>query len=277
MKTILSSLLSDLSGMFSGYSTVYRPVAQPAMRVEARDVEPDGNIDPVEDGTIEVLPVPADVIQAGPEPSLDSQNHQPPREPPTVPAEVVETKPETDGNGAGQQLDEIRRLADLQGTRLQVIEEALGAMGEDRRLLEGQEAIIRDLSTRLRQAEEAQAANAIIKPVISGLIQLFDTVWSARQDWGKHRPANADEWISNCLATLDGEILQMLNAHGVVQMTDTTDVLDPKRQRVVRTESPRQWQDGAILERGRPGFYRNGQVERPEEVVSAKVRKEVAK
>ncbi len=277
MKTILNSLLSDLSKLFTGYQPGYRPLVRPAKRIETGEVEPVGNIDPVEDGTIEVLPVPVAVMPPGPEPLRDPQNNPPLHEPPVVPVEAVGTEQEKDGNGIETRLDEICRLTALQGTRLQVIEEALGAMSVDRRLLENQEEIIRDLSTRLRQAEEDQTAKAIIKPVISGLIQLFDTAWSARQDWGKHKPANVDEWITNCLATLDGEILQMLSAHGVVLMEDTTDVLDPKRQRVVRIESPRQWQDGAVLERVRPGFYRNGQVERPEEVVSAKIRKEVAK
>ncbi|MEI8120793.1 MAG: nucleotide exchange factor GrpE [bacterium] len=181
---------------------------------------------------------------------------------------------QTAGGDAGLRDDiaTIREGVKTQGHQLLGIETAMTAVVDGRRLLEGQEAVIKDLSTRLRQAEENQLTIAITKPFVSGIIQLFDTVWNATQDWAKQRPANVDDWVPNVLATLDGEIMALLNRHGVEMIRDTTDRLDPRKQRVVRTQIVHSIQDGTILTHLNPGFYFNGQVVRPEEVVMAIVK-----
>ena len=231
-----------------------------------------GDIDPAALGVGTEVTTPGALDKGAP---VQTEGNAPPPQTPveapasTVPAVVA---PDEDDAWLRDQLAAIARQLEVQGSRLQKLEEAMGRMGESRCLLEEQEKRIQDLTTRLREAEECQTAKAIMEPVVAGVIQIFDTVWSAQQEWKKQHPVNVDEWISNCLAALDGEIMAMLNRHGVVMIQDTTDVLNPGKQRVVRTEYPRQVQDGAVWALVRPGFYHNGRVARPEEVVVAKVK-----
>ena len=207
--------------------------------------------------------------------SVQAEANTPPVQlpvPPSTPTETIAPSPDENNDWLRDQLVIMTRQIELQGNRLQKIEEAVGLAKDSRQLLEEQEELIQNLTTRLREAEEKQITLAIMEPVVSGLLEIFDTVWNAQQSWKQQRPANIDEWITNCLATIEGEIIAMLNRHGVVMIQDTTDVLNPGKQRVVRTEYPRQVQDGAVWARLRPGFYHNGRVVRPEEVVVAKVK-----
>ena len=175
-------------------------------------------------------------------------------------------------NGAElrEQIEGVSKNIEILGDRLLKIEATLEEAGDGRVLLEEQEKIIRDLTTRLREATESQLINSIMGPVVARLIQLFDTVWSAKQDWGKQKTLNADEWIPNFLDVVEGEIMAMLNQYGVTMIKDTTNVLSPGKQRVVGTQSPKQVRDGEVLSVVRPGFVRNGRVERPEEVIVAR-------
>jgi len=192
---------------------------------------------------------------------------------PKVEAPPVETKavvPAVSDPWLKEQIGSVLQRLEACGNSLKKIEDAIETSPDNHRVLEEQETTIRDLTARLRQAEECQISEAILGPVVADLIQIFDTVWKARRDWAKERPGNIDEWIVNCLGALEGEILAMLNRHETVMIQDTTTILNPAKQRVVGTQMPRQIRDGEVVSVVRPGFVRNNRVERPEEVVVAK-------
>lgn len=205
-------------------------------------------------------------------PAPASQN-TPPSQPlanETPPIERNAVVPAASDTWLKEQVESVLQRLEACGNSLKKIEDSIEASPDNRRALEEQETTIRNLTARLRQAEECQMLEAILGPVVADLIQIFDTVWKARRDWTKERPGNVDEWIVNCLSALEGEILAMLNRHGTVLIKDTTTVLNPAKQRVVGTQTPRQIRDGEIVSVVRPGFVRNNRVERPEEVIVAK-------
>jgi len=152
---------------------------------------------------------------------------------------------------------------------LRNIEESIARAEAVRSLLEEQEKVIQDLARRLREAEEKEITAAVTEPVVAGLIQMFDTVWSAKRNWKKQQPGNIDAWVMGCLGTLDGEIVDMLDRCGVSLIQEAATVPNLSRQRVIGTEPVRQFRDGEVVARGKPGFIQNGRVRRPEEVITA--------
>lgn len=260
-------------------------IPRPAVRRDKK-MPADGKVQSESDSSCEILDVETvdlranETVLADPVicevPAVSVSAIEPP-DPLPAPIESSTTEPavkQTAGSDGGLRDDiaSIREGIEMQSHCLLGIETAIIAMDDRRRLLENQEAVIMDLSTRLRQAEESQLTTAITKPFVSGIIQIYDTVWSVKQDWAKQRPTNVDDWVTNVLATLDGEIMALLNRHGVEMIRDTTDRLDPRKQRVVRTQVVHSIQDGTVLTHLNPGFYFNGQVARPEEVVMAIVK-----
>ena len=233
------------------------------------------------DGGSAPLPIDAEVTEAAAQDEdepvqveADIPPHQIPTPSPTPVASSVETAAANDG-WLRDQLEVMARQIEAQGSRLQTIEEVMAAADDTQRLLEEQETVIGDLTTRLRGAEECQMTNAIMDPIESGLIQIFTTVWKAEQTWKKQRPANIEEWTSNCLSTIGAELLAMLSRYGVEMIQDTTTVLSPGKQRAVGTQPARQIRDGEVISVVSPGFLKNGRVTHPEKVIVARTIKEV--
>jgi len=278
MKNSLQNWMAEVTKFLTGVPDDKKPIIR---RMEQQPIEGSdavGHFDHEDDHDIEPTPLPVATEAAASDPMTKDAPVQvrtdiPPIQTPVAPPPPTEpfvTPPAEKDAWLRDQLKAITQQIEAQGNRFQKIEDAVGATEDSRRLLEEQEKLIQDLTTRLREAEECQTTNAIMEPVVSGLIQIFDTVWSAKQDWKKQRPANVEEWITNCLGTIDGEILAMLNRYGTVVIQDTTTVLSPGKQRVVGTQLPRQIRDGEVISVVRPGFVRNGRVERPEEVIVAR-------
>jgi molecular chaperone GrpE (heat shock protein) len=179
------------------------------------------------------------------------------------------TAPDEARRWLGDQFLAISKQLESQAEGLRNIKEAVARAEVVRSQMEEQEEVIQELAGRLRGAEEREVTSAVMEPVVSGLIQMFDTVWSARQSWKEQRPGNIDEWVIDCLGTLDGEIVDMLDRCGVSLIQEAGTVPNLSRQRVIDTEPVRQFRDGEVLKRGKPGFIYNGRVRRPEEVITA--------
>ena len=270
MRNIVNEWWAEITRFLTGDSDNARPIVR---RIEQRDVV--GQLDHHDADGIEPAPLPAPP-EAAASGSTDCdvpvplEENIPPVQAPPPPTEPYVRLPDEKDPWLQEQLEDLACRLDLQGSSLQKIMDAVGTVEDSRRLLEEQERLIQDLTTRLREAEDSQTTNAVLGPVVSDMIQIFDTVWGAKRDWHKQRQGNADEWVTNCLDAIEGEVLAMLNRHGVVLIQDTTEILTPGKQRVVGTESPRQVRDGEVLARVRPGFVRDGRVVRPEEVIVAK-------
>lgn len=186
-----------------------------------------------------------------------------------VPADATVKSPVENTEWLRDQLEVIAGQIETQGDGLRKVEESVARAEDVHRLLEEQERVIQDLARRLREAEEQEITAAFMEPVVAGLIQMFDTAWNAKQDWKKQRPGNVEEWVVNCLGTLEGEIVDMLDRCGVSLIQDATTVVNRSRQRVIGTEPVRQFRDGEVVSRGKPGFIQDGRVRRPEEVITA--------
>jgi molecular chaperone GrpE (heat shock protein) len=169
-----------------------------------------------------------------------------------------------------QPIERVLLLVADQSRVLRQIQEDTTALQSCHRLIEEQDALVKDLTTRCRHAEEREMTDAVSAPFLAETIQVFDTVWKARRDWTQERPPDPDAWIRECLEAVESEILSMLERHGVSMLRDTTTLLNPAKQRVVGTQTPRLTRDGEVVSVVRPGFSRNGRVERPEEVVVAR-------
>ena len=277
MKSTLNNLMAGLTGFLAGTAddtprlrdVEHRPVEEMVAVGEFNRQEKDDiatRVPLVISETLEPVAMNCDV----PEPAAQNV---PPQQAQAAEAPLVETNatvPTANDPWLREQIESVVQRIEACGNSLKKIEDSIETSPNNRCVLEEQYKTIQDLTARLRQAEECQISDAIMGPVVADLIQIFDTVWKARRDWAKERPGNVDEWIANCLGALEGEILAMLNRHETVMIQDTTTTLNPSKQRVVGTQAPRQIRDGEVVSVVRPGFVRNGRVERPEEVVVAR-------
>jgi len=276
MKTNVQNWMSGVTRFLTGVSDDNRPV----VRQEER--RPPVNVDAVElrdrhdNAAPEQPPVVAEEFQ-GPETAVDDLPGETETVSPPLPAVSDQpvptgadvTSPIENTEWLRDQLEVITGQLESQGDGLRKVKESAARAEDVRSLLEEQEKVIQDLARRLREAEEKEIIAAVMEPVVAGLIQLFDTVWNAKQDWKRQRPGNVDEWVVNCLGTLDGEIADMLDRCSVNLIQDTTTVVNRSRQRVIGTEPIRQFRDGEVVGKGKPGFTQNGRVRRPEEVITA--------
>ena len=95
------------------------------------------------------------------------------------------------------------------------------------------------------------------KPILKGLLLIYDRVEQAARAAG-----------SEALGTLEEEIVELLRRHDVELIGDRPDRFDNRIQRAVRTEEARAAEeDQRVTQVVRQGFRWGGRILRPQEVV----------
>jgi len=131
-----------------------------------------------------------------------------------------------------------------------------------------QSETLRQMSSRIRELEDDLISEHIVEPILKSVVLLYDSVSRTRTKL-KNPDADGASQVSvpEVLKGLEQEILDMLACYGVILMNDTTEELDPKKQRVVGIRNVKQIENNQIISKPRKGFYYGDKVLRPEEVV----------
>ena len=128
-----------------------------------------------------------------------------------------------------------------------------------------QSETLRHMSDRVRALEDDLVQEHVLKPILREVILLHDELTKARGAVGQGKMTQ--EGIADLLNGLQSQVLDFLACHGVTQIKDTTNILNPKLQKVVGVRRINIAEDGEVIEVVRPGFRQGETVMRHEEVV----------
>ena len=125
---------------------------------------------------------------------------------------------------------------------------------------------LKAMSQLIRELED-DLFQEILNPILNELIALHDSLVTGK----KAIPVNLrnnekHNDVRTLLQSLDDQILNTLSSYDISLMRDTSKILDPSKQRVVKTQYLKQPKDNEVAAVIRHGFYKGGKVFRPEEV-----------
>ena len=158
---------------------------------------------------------------------------------------------------------------------LQSIQEHLGMMHasitaqmESSEIIAHQSETLREMSGRVRALEDDQTMEHVLKPILRDLLLLYDEVIRSRRQLKAHKEGGDGQMrISEAFRGFGKEILDVLARYDVTLMQDTTQKLDPRKQKVVGFEESIGSEEATILSEVRAGFYCGSNVLRHQEVI----------
>ena len=161
-------------------------------------------------------------------------------------------------------------MAELQSIKkhLGTMDASMTAQTESAEIMAHQSETLREMSARVRDLEDDQTMEHVLKPLLRDLLLLHDEVIRSRRQLKAHKEGvDGQIRVSEAFRSFGKEILAMLARHDVTLMQDTTQKLDPHKQKVVGFQESIGSEEATVLSEVRPGFYCGSSVLRHQEVV----------
>lgn len=275
MKKLLNQIVSELADVLLGVQNELSSPGQHCQPASAKTKDVVDGHNEAEKTVIKENKCAEPELVVSEKQNVTSEVHEADTCQPTVPVIPVQppeqaaviTKPGIDVVWLREELTALSQHMKGHDVILSRIEEKLATNEQYVKLLEEQEGIIGTLLMKVREAEQKELTDAILKPLLTDMMLLFDTVSGAKQELRKEGNEKRGDLITNCLANLEAEILTTLSRYGISLIQEPTKQLSPSRQKVVGVHTPPPVQDGEVVAVIRRGFEKNGQVVRPEEVI----------
>lgn len=184
----------------------------------------------------------------------------------------------------GEMIDQMVLFNELSGLKNEVRIESRqlkGALDDFRLAFSSLDHAQQDVDKMLQhiQRQEQESARAAIKPLIFGLIDIYDRIGA-----GLSRKPPESSWALRLLPTgqlgrkwvqghLEGQkmlfsrVLELLNQCGVSAICAKGEAFDPKHMKAVGFAADPHQENGTVLAENLTGFWQEGRVLRPSEVI----------
>ncbi|MDO8753469.1 MAG: hypothetical protein Q7J80_06210 [Anaerolineales bacterium] len=150
------------------------------------------------------------------------------------------------------------------------LQEFKNVEGNYKALLMEDQNSIREMIQHIRDLENRQFREEVLKPLIQDIIMHVDALVKLRNQFAGEA-GSIPEAAVDCLGAMETELLASLARYGVKRMSRAIAAIDLRRQQIVRVDQVTVPKNGDLKSIERDGYEWDGQVLRSQEITAYKV------